>query len=590
MDKNGVILTVSAITDYREKITEQKIMKKKFISLMLVCLFAFTLLPKAAAAGFTDVPQESWAKSYISKAVDLGIIGGYGNGMFGYGDSVTRSQFAAMLVRLFHWPLVSPDQPTFKDNSNKTIWYYSAVETAVKNGAVTADSADFRPNDAITRQEMAVMLVRGLGYSTLAGTLKNVGLPFTDVTADRTSIGMAYDFGIINGTSPTTFNPSGSAKREEAAAMMIRLNDRYFSKLQWSHAFYAISSYGQKALLPDFNAVSFGWSRLEFDASGAPVLNTTATGDNPYSIPDGSQEVVQLTKSSGLKDNLSVFMSTAQQVKLPDGTTSDACTAVLTDAVRRSRAVTAITGALQKNGDYSGVTIDFEELYGDAMKNGLNLFLQELKGRLDQLGMSLYVCVHPVISDGHYYDGYDYKTIGTYADKVILMAHDYAAATLTAAEMSAGFTMTPGSPISEIYCALKAITNSATGVSDKSKIVLAVSLGSTEWEKKNGAVVNTAAFTPGPSLIYNRLIDPSATLNYSATYQDPYITYHSSSDNADYIIWYEDARSVDAKMDLAKMFGVNGISFWRLGLIPAYGDAGGRQIYYDIPAWLAGEK
>jgi spore germination protein YaaH len=79
-------------------------------------------------------------------------------------------------------------------------------------------------------------------------------------------------------------------------------------------------------------------------------------------------------------------------------------------------------------------------------------------------------------------------------------------------------------------------------------------------------------------------------MNYSIKYQNPYITYHNSDDNTDNIGWYEDTRSVDAKMDLARMFGVTGISFWRLGLIPTYGDTAERQIFYDIPAWLTGQK
>ena len=45
-----------------------------------------------------------------------------------------------------------------------------------------------------------------------------------------------------------------------------------------------------------------------------------------------------------------------------------------------------------------------------------------------------------------------------------------------------------------------------------------------------------------------------------------------SDDNLDYIIWYEDSRSITAKIDLAKMFDIEQISVWRLGNIPNYKD------------------
>ena len=517
-------------------------------------------------------------------------MSGPGDGTFGYGRVMTRAEFAAMLPRLFGWSLVSPEVPAFQDNADRAAWYYDDIETAAANGAVAADGALFRPGDPITREEMAVMLVRGLGYATLADTLRNVKTPFTDVKSSAAYIAMAYDFGIITGATPTAFNPSGSATREQAAAMMVRLSAGLRSKLDWTHAFYAISAYGQRDLLPAFNAVSFGWSRLEIDGVGAPFLNVTASNGNPYSIPDGSQEVVRLAQSSGVRDNLSVFMSAARKITLSDGTTSDPCTAILTNPENRAKAVAAIVDQLQREGAYSGVTVDFEEMRGAALKDGLSLFLRELRTRTDALGLSVYVCVPPVTSDGIYYDGYDYRTIGECADKVILMAHDYAATSLTQAEMNAGFTTTPVSPIYEIYTALAAITNSETGVADRSKLALAVSFNSVQWKLQDNKVSRAAAYLPEPPALYSRMLDPAAALNYSLKYQNPYITYHNISDNTDNIAWYEDTRSVDAKMDLARMFGITGISFWRLGIIPAYGDTADRPVYYDIPAWLAGQK
>ena len=53
-----------------------------------------------------------------------------------------------------------------------------------------------------------------------------------------------------------------------------------------------------------------------------------------------------------------------------------------------------------------------------------------------------------------------------------------------------------------------------------------------------------------------------------------------------YQLWYEDARSVTDKIELARMFGVNGVSLWRVGNIPSYAEDAA--LYYDVwPAILA---
>ena len=48
---------------------------------------------------FTDVPLTHWANSYIAKAAQLGIVGGYGNGKFGPSDTVTFEQAVTMVIR-----------------------------------------------------------------------------------------------------------------------------------------------------------------------------------------------------------------------------------------------------------------------------------------------------------------------------------------------------------------------------------------------------------------------------------------------------------------------------------------------------------
>ena len=72
-------------------------MKKIFLPLLaLLCL----VLP-ARAAGFYDLPADHWAQEEIRRAVDAGVVNGYGDGSFQPTRDVTAAQFCAMLSRSF---------------------------------------------------------------------------------------------------------------------------------------------------------------------------------------------------------------------------------------------------------------------------------------------------------------------------------------------------------------------------------------------------------------------------------------------------------------------------------------------------------
>ena len=148
------------------------------------------------------------------------------------------------------------------------------------------------------------------------------------------------------------------------------------------------------------------------------------------------------------------------------------------------------------------------------------------------------------------------------------MAHDYSTKSLTPFEQEIGRIITPLTPINEVYASFAAITNSATGIQDKSKLVLQISYGALQWQTKEGKVINSKAYTPTYDKIYARLKNSSTQSLYDETYQNPYAVYEENGIRN--IIWYENNKSVKAKTDLAKLFGIQGISYWRLGMIPFY--------------------
>ena len=180
--------------------------------------------------GFSDVPEDHWAAQSVRWCAKYGLMNGIGGGKFGLGQTMTRAAYALTLCRLMGWELIAPDKGSFTDNQDAGKWYYSAIETAYAHGALTGESRLCRPDDAVTREEMAMMTVRALGFGVLSGAAA-ADCPFTDVSVARGYIALAYRMGIIKGVSRYSFEPKATATREQAAAVLLRAYDRLHAAL-----------------------------------------------------------------------------------------------------------------------------------------------------------------------------------------------------------------------------------------------------------------------------------------------------------------------------------------------------------------------
>lgn len=537
---------------------------KRILALILALVLLTALTPALAAeADYIDVPADHWACFDIEKASQYGLMQGLGNGIFGLGQTLNRASFVTILCRMLSWELITPELPSFTDVSPDQ-WYFSAVETALSHGALE-QTMSFRPEESVTREEMAVILVRALGYEQLALAGYEFSLPFSDVTENKGYITLAWQIGLTNGTlvnGELLFQPYESATREQAAAMLVRVYERCTSKIDWLHGFYAFSSYSQIGLTDEMDCVSLGWTRLEADETGAPWLNSTTANGNSWVIPSEPDTALNYLDSTGTPYNLNIYSVSST---------------LLADEQNRSATAAAIAQAAE---GYAGITMDFEGLRQESRDN-FTAFMTLLRELLPA-EKSLYVCVSPVVANDVYYDGYDYRALGELCDKVILMAHDYQYTSVPASYIGTGRTESPLTPFNKIYYALASITAPETGVADTSKIALAISFGSVGWRvDENGKLQEISSYNPAPSTVYTRLRQSDTVINWSETYRNPNI-YYTTESGAHYRLWYEDARSVMEKIQLAQMFGITGVSLWRLGTVPNYPDD---DLNYDV--WSA---
>ena len=349
----------------------------------------------------------------------------------------------------------------------------------------------------------------------------------------------------------------------DGPAQTVQISTNRDMPLAWVHGFYAFGSFAQRALIHDMDSVSFGWSVMNWDSEYGARLNTTAAGGNEWHIPAGYEIIANYPRQHGARTHLNVFMDTSIGLSY-----LIACEQSRTQAVQSILAeLTRVYEGIGRS-PFDGVTINFEGLRGAKARSDFNIFLTELEGALRANNLTLYVTVHPVTIDGIYFDGYDFRTIGQLADRVILMTHDYHPRSLegfvgTAWQRHAALT-----PIAEVRRALEAITDPNTGVQDRSKIAIAFSFVNIGWFiDEDGLTVSPNPITVSMETVLMRMAQPDTIFGWSETHRNPYIIY--TTENGERVfLWYQDSRSVAEKLRLAREFGISGASVWRMGIVP----------------------
>lgn len=179
---------------------------------------------------FSDV-ENHWAKDSINNMGSRLVVNGVGNNNYDPDRSITRAQFAAIMVKALG---LEPGTGTnsFSDVAS-TDWFCKYIETASTYGIINGYSADtFGPNDTITREQAMAMIARamkitGLEISLTYSETSSLLAAYTDgaSAADyaKGSIAACLKAGIVSGTSESTISPKDHITRAEVAVMAERL-------------------------------------------------------------------------------------------------------------------------------------------------------------------------------------------------------------------------------------------------------------------------------------------------------------------------------------------------------------------------------
>lgn len=171
-------------------------------------------------ARFSDISGH-WAEEDIRLLVKKGVLDGYPDGTFRANRGITRAEFATALVKAFDISLKSGK--VFRDTSSH--WAKNYISTAASRSIVSGYSAYyFGPDDPITREQMAVMLVAAAEIDTdVKGSLKSLYGDSAAISSwAREAVLAAQQENLIKGYSDDTYRPQRGANRAEAATVINR--------------------------------------------------------------------------------------------------------------------------------------------------------------------------------------------------------------------------------------------------------------------------------------------------------------------------------------------------------------------------------
>ncbi|WP_167858998.1 S-layer homology domain-containing protein [Paenibacillus cymbidii] len=180
--------------------------------------------PKPAIA-FHDIAGH-WAEASIMQALSGGIVAGYPDGTFKPNHTVTRAEFAVMLMNTLK-PQGEGAALTFTDTARIGYWAQKAVAQAVQAGIINGyEDGSFRPDEAITRAEMAAMLANAKGLSVES----NAATGFADdkdIPAwAKGAVAAAKESGLIEGKGSNAFDPGAGTTRAESVTVLLRMSAR----------------------------------------------------------------------------------------------------------------------------------------------------------------------------------------------------------------------------------------------------------------------------------------------------------------------------------------------------------------------------
>ena len=293
----------------------------------------------------------------------------------------------------------------------------------------------------------------------------------------------------------------------------------------------------------------------------APALEESARDAAPYltylapfsfqALRDGSLKEPLLNNFPAIakaNNNILMMVITNQE---NDQFSDELGRILLNDIAIQDRFLNNIVTTAQKYG-FRDIHFDFEFLR-PADREAYNQFLRKAKARFNQYGWFLSTALAPKTSAGQaglWYEAHDYRAHGEIVDFVVIMTYEW------------GYSGGPAMAVSPIG-PVRNVLEYAISEMPASKILMGQNLYGYDWTLP--FVQGTIARALSPQQAIELAAENNVAIQYDERAQAPFYNY-TDNEGKKHEVWFEDARSIQAKFDLMKELGIRGMSYWKLGL------------------------
>ncbi|NLP52354.1 glycoside hydrolase family 18 protein [Bacillus sp. RO1] len=284
--------------------------------------------------------------------------------------------------------------------------------------------------------------------------------------------------------------------------------------------------------------------------NAAPYLTYLA----PFSfqvLRDGSLKEPPLTNLPAIAGEDNVILMMVLTNLEEDGFSDELGRIILTDMKVQNKFLDNVVATAKKY-NFKDIHFDFEYLR-PVDKEAYNTFLRKARDRFKKEGWLISTALAPKTKadqKGKWYEAHDYKTHGEIVDFVVIMTYEW------------GYSGGPPMAVSPIGPVREVLEYAITEMPSE-KIMMGQNLYGYDW---------TLPFVQGGE--FAKAISPQAAIelaannnvaiSYDEEAQAPHFNY--TKEGKEHEVWFEDARSIQAKFDLIKELNLRGISYWKLGL------------------------
>lgn len=264
---------------------------------------------------------------------------------------------------------------------------------------------------------------------------------------------------------------------------------------------------------------------------------------NLVELDDG--ELISMARAKGIQCLMHLSTLT------PEGGFSNALSsAIFRDSAARANLINNIIRNMQQKG-YAGLDVDFEYVLPEDRAGYIN-FARELRERLHPLGFPLVVALAPktyAAQPGLLYEAHDYRGLGEQADKLLLMTYEW------------GYTYSEPMAVAPLPNVRRVVEYALTEM-PANKIFLGIPNYGYDWPLPY-VQGQTRARTISNVQAIQLAADGGVAIEYDETAQTPHFQYYNAQGQL-HEVWFEDARSIQAKLDLVEEYSLAGAGYWNL--------------------------